>query len=123
MDAPAGGCCGVGRLLIAVRATDSLPLGLGIDENTALVVDGDSALVVGASAVVVVDGRFAERTESHRASELRVSLAGAGDDIDLQSFEVRRSAKSPVPVTEDLPRRRYAIIFRVPQSMQNAGYD
>ncbi|MEJ2204672.1 MAG: Type 1 glutamine amidotransferase-like domain-containing protein [Gemmatimonadota bacterium] len=27
----------IGRLLVAVLATDSLPLGLGIDENTALV--------------------------------------------------------------------------------------
>ncbi len=51
MDAPAGGCCGVGRLLIAVLATDSLPLGLGIDENTALVVDGDTSFVTGASGV------------------------------------------------------------------------
>ena len=51
----------IGRLVVATLATE-LPVGLGIDENTALVVDGDSARVAGASGVVVVDARSAERT-------------------------------------------------------------
>jgi cyanophycinase len=90
----------IGRLLVAVLATDSLPLGLGIDENTALVVDGDTAFVAGASGVVVVDGRQAERTGTHLGSGLRVSLAGAGDAVDLRTFEVRRSgAKGALPPT------------------------
>ena len=91
----------IGRLLVAVLQEGSPPIGLGIDENTALVVDGESAVVVGASGVVVVDSRFAERTEPHRASGFRLTLAGAGDVIDLRSLEVRRgSTKSPVPVAE-----------------------
>ncbi|MCJ7629730.1 MAG: cyanophycinase, partial [Longimicrobiales bacterium] len=36
-----------GRLLVAVLATDSFDLGMGNDENTALVVEGNSAWVVG----------------------------------------------------------------------------
>jgi cyanophycinase len=79
----------IGRLLVAVLATDSLPLGLGIDENTALVVDGDTSFVAGASGVVVVDGRQAQRTGPHRGSGLRVTLAGTGDALDLRTFEVR----------------------------------
>jgi hypothetical protein len=74
---------------------------LGIDENTALVVDGDSALVVGASGVVVVDGRAVVRAGPHRASEVRVSLAGAGDVLDLRTLEVRRQgAKTAVAISD-----------------------
>ena len=102
----------IGRLLVSVLREDSPQIGLGIDENTALVVDGDSAVVAGASGVVVVDSRSAERTEPHRASKLRVNLAGAGDVIDLRTFEVRRqSTKSPVPVSEtslELPEDPFA---------------
>jgi cyanophycinase len=102
----------VGRLLVSVLQEGSPQIGLGIDENTALVVDGDSAVVVGVSGVVVVDSRSAQRTEPHRASGLRVNLAGAGDVIDLRTFEVRRqSTKSPVPITEtslELPEDPFA---------------
>ncbi|HSG09419.1 MAG TPA: cyanophycinase, partial [Longimicrobiales bacterium] len=79
----------IGRLVVSVLATDSLPLGLGIDENTALVVDGDTAWVAGASGVVVVDGRGARRTGSIRGSGIRVTLAGRGDVLDLRTFAVR----------------------------------
>lgn len=102
----------IGRLLVSVLGEDSPQIGLGIDENTALVVDGDSAWVVGASGVVVVDGRFAQRTEPHRGSGLRVTLAGAGDLIDLRTFAVQKGrAKIPVPVTEasvELPADPFA---------------
>lgn len=83
----------IGRLLVSVLATDSLPVGLGIDENTALVVDGDTAWVAGASGVVVVDGRDAVRTGPYRGTGLRVFLAGAGDIVDLRSFEVRHGPR------------------------------
>ena len=79
----------IGRLLVSVLATDSLPVGLGIDENTALVVDGEMARVAGASGVVVVDGRDALRTGPYRGTGLRVTLAGTGDVVDLRTFSVR----------------------------------
>jgi len=92
----------IGRLLVAVLDADSPQIGLGIDENTALVVDGDTAYVLGASGVVVVDGRSIQRAGPHRGSGLRVSLAGAGDVLDLATFEVRRPGpKTPVPSTTD----------------------
>jgi cyanophycinase len=102
----------IGRLLVSVLLEGSPQIGLGIDENTAVIVDGDSAVVVGASGVVVVDSRSAQRTAPHRASEVRLNLAGAGDVIDLRTFEVRRQrTKSPVPVTEasvELPEDPFA---------------
>ena len=91
----------IGRILVSVLQEDSPQIGLGIDENTALVVDGDSAWVVGASGVVVVDGRSAQRTGPNRGLGLRVSLVGAGDLLDLRTLSVQRErTKHPVPVTE-----------------------
>jgi cyanophycinase len=91
----------IGRLLVAVLDTDSLPVGLGIDENTALVVDGDVATVRGASGVVLVDGRNAAVADPGRGTGLRVSLVGVGDRIDLGTFKVTRApGKSPLPVVE-----------------------
>ncbi|NJD17689.1 MAG: cyanophycinase, partial [Gemmatimonadetes bacterium] len=90
----------IGRLLVAVLATDSVPVGFGIDENTALVVEGGHARVLGASGVVVVDGRQARRSSPTRGSGLRVALAGTGDSVDLKTLEVRAGAdKVPVPVS------------------------
>ncbi len=102
----------IGRLLISVIQADLPHVGFGIDENTALVVDGDSAVVVGVSGVVVVDGRTARRTAAHRASRLTLNLAGPGDVIDLRTLEIReRSGKSPVPIAEaflELPEDPFA---------------
>lgn len=102
----------IGRLLAAVLAHDSVPVGLGIDENTALVVDGDEGLVVGASGVVVVDGRQARRAPPSRGQGLVVSLAGPGDRVDLATLAVERGpGKTPLPPSEravNLPEDPFA---------------
>lgn len=73
----------IGRLLVAVREHPEIDVGFGIDENTAMIVDGSSAEVVGASGVVVVDGRGGASGDP-----LRVTLAGTGDRIELSSLDV-----------------------------------
>jgi len=97
----------VGRLIVAVLATDSLPVGLGIDENTALVVDGDRARVVGASGVVLVDARDARVEGGRWGRGVRLTLAGSGDEVDLRTFQVTRgSGKAPLGIdgrTPDVP--------------------
>lgn len=102
----------IGRLIVAVGHAEAPPIGLGIDENTALVVEGDSAVVVGASGVVVVDGRAARVAESTSGLDVTVRLAGAGDVIDLRSFDIRRgSDKTALPVEEatlELPEDPFA---------------
>jgi len=86
----------VGRLLVATLATEGRKVGLGIDENTALVVEGDTARVVGASGVLVVDARGAA-ADGRFGSGVRLVLAGAGDRIDLRSFSVERGrGKAPL---------------------------
>lgn len=107
----------IGRTLVSVLNQNTPKIGFGIDENTALVVDGDSAWVVGASGVVVVDGRSVKRTGSHRGSSLLVNLIGMGDVLDLKTLAVQReSAKIPVPITStsveltDDPFARWAFL-------------
>jgi cyanophycinase len=91
----------IGRLLVSVLQQDSPQIGFGIDENTALVVDGDFARVVGVSGVVVVDGRAVQRQGPHRGSGMRVSLVGSGDSIDLKTLAVQRgNAKKSMPVSQ-----------------------
>ena len=102
----------IGRLLVSTLQENSPQIGLGIDENTALVVDGDSAWVVGASGVVGVDGRSVQRTGPSRGVGLRMNLGGAGDLLDLRTLSVQRErTKNPMPVTEtsiELPEDPFA---------------
>ena len=79
----------IGRLLVAVSQLPDVEWGAGIDENTALVLQGNRARVVGASGVVMVDGR--RMTTQHDAPDARglvVELMGSGDEIDLHTFTV-----------------------------------
>jgi cyanophycinase len=79
----------IGRLLIAVSRLPEVEWGAGIDENTALVVQEHRARVVGASGVIMVNGRG--MTTDHDAPDamgLVVELMGSGDEIDLRTFEV-----------------------------------
>lgn len=93
----------IGRLIVAVVDEAAPRIGLGIDENTALVVDGDSAVVVGASGVVLVDGRASQAAGPNRAAGLTVSLIGTGDAVDLSSFEVRRASAKTVLAGDEAP--------------------
>ncbi|HKK94278.1 MAG TPA: cyanophycinase [Longimicrobiales bacterium] len=83
-----------GRLVVATMVEQD-ELGIGIDENTALVVDhgpdGPVGEVVGASSVLVVDVSDAEVDADARTAEgIRLELLGAGDRIDLSTGEVTR---------------------------------
>jgi cyanophycinase len=52
----------IGRLITAVLDLDEYDVGFGIDENTALVVDGDTAYALGESGVIALDARAARAT-------------------------------------------------------------
>lgn len=69
----------IGRLLVAVREVDGVDLGFGIDENTALVIDGATAWPVGASGVVVVD----DSRDVGLADAMRLDLLSSGDSYDI----------------------------------------
>lgn len=99
----------IGRLLVAVLAGDTPELGAGIDENTALILDGHRAHVAGASGVVIVDAREAQRgqdvtTGADFFSQVRLELLGPGDSMDLVTGEVRPDpTKSALPALPETP--------------------
>lgn len=82
-------------------------LGLGIDEDTALVVKPESgtARVAGSGYVTLLDARAARRTAGARTgiAGLSLSLAAADDSIDLAAWQV-----APPP-------SRKAIVPRAPE--------
>jgi cyanophycinase len=80
----------MGRLLAAVAQNPRL-LGIGIDENTALVLQGhEHAAVIGSGAVYIVDGRSITHTNASESEDQAISVFGAtvhvlnsGDRFDL----------------------------------------
>lgn len=80
----------IGRLIVATLADPERPLGVGIDEDTGLVVDGDAAWVAGTSGVVVVDASEATRGDGGPAhvEGLRLELLGPGDTLRLSDRRV-----------------------------------
>lgn len=66
----------IGRLLGAVAQNPGI-LGIGIDEDTAIVVKDDSFRVIGANAAYVIDGRFVTSTNvSEAAAKETMSVHG-----------------------------------------------
>jgi cyanophycinase len=88
-----------GRLFGAV-AHNPRELGLGIDEDTAIVVEGDRFRVIGSSCVYVVDGagltqsNIAEARPERALSmyDIRLHVLSSGDEFDLSK---RRPVEVP----------------------------
>jgi cyanophycinase len=80
-----------GRLLGAV-AHNPRVLGIGIDEDTAAIVEGDEFQVIGSGAVYVVDGEGVTHSNLAEARpervlsmhDVRVHVLGTGDRFDLK---------------------------------------
>jgi cyanophycinase len=90
----------IGRLIAAVLGVDEFNLGFGVDEDTGLVVDGDTAFAVGASGVVIVDARDAQRS-GRSATDVALHLMGVGDryDIGTRRLDVG-TGKLPLATTD-----------------------
>jgi len=73
----------VGRLLTALlEASDGPRLGLGVDEDTAVIVDGELAEVVGRSGAMIINAATADRREAGW-SGITMTLYGPGDRFRL----------------------------------------
>lgn len=83
----------IGRMVVALRDL-GMRRGVGVEEDTALVVTGGTAEVVGAKGVVLVDmGRARPAPGApFRAENVLLSFAAAGDSIDLATGAVTPSA-------------------------------
>ncbi len=92
----------VGRLLSAVAQNPEM-LGIGIDENTALVVELDDqrCRVVGAGTVLVIDG---QHTQLNNASEIRPDQALALSHVHVhvlpEGYGIELETRSPYHVGE-----------------------
>lgn len=90
-----------GRLLGAV-AHNPRVLGLGVDEDTAAIVEGDRLRVIGAGAVYAFDGQSVTHSNIAEARpervlslhNVRVHVLGTGDGFDLR-------ARRPEPAAAD----------------------
>jgi cyanophycinase len=96
----------IGRLLGAVAQSPRV-LGVGIDEDTAIIVEGEAFKVIGSGAVYVVDAEgvtasnIAEARPENTLSmfDVRLHVLSSGDGLDLTT---RRPLDHPTPV--DAPR-------------------
>lgn len=83
-----------GRLITTTYAhRDRYPLGFGIEEDTALVISGDEAEVLGAGGVHVIDVTSAKKRPSGGYSNVRLSYFQAGDGWKFGEGYVNRSEK------------------------------
>jgi cyanophycinase len=97
----------LGRLLVAMAAA-GVTRGFGIDENTALLVEGASARVCGEYGVIVV------QTAVHGLRDFRLSYLDDGDSIDLATL-------TPAPGVAKRRVRPNEIAYRAPtRSRRNA---
>lgn len=84
------------RLFVAIAEHPEL-MGLGIDEDTALIVKGETGTVVGAGAVTFVDAsavRFSNISDVEKGpqltiSALRVGIIGTGQEFNLKKRELQ----------------------------------
>ena len=84
----------IGRLL-PVMVERGFTVGLGVDENTAAIVNGESIEAIGASGVLLIELDQADRTPGRKPFALRnarLSLLGDGDRVDLRTRTVTPSA-------------------------------
>lgn len=89
----------IGRLLGAVAQNPGV-LGIGIDEDTAIIVQGSTFEVIGSGAVYIVDGtgvtysNIAEERPDRALSmyDVRMHVLSSGDRFNLES---RRPAEAP----------------------------
>ncbi|TBY08181.1 cyanophycinase [Rhizobium laguerreae] len=93
----------IGRLIGAVSQNPRV-LGIGIDEDTAIVVRGHRFDVIGTGAVYLVDAGHVTHTNIAEASpdealsiyDLRLHVLSAGDGFDLES---RRPDRHSIPIS------------------------
>jgi cyanophycinase len=83
-----------GRLIVALAGLAGTDRGFGIDNNTALVIDGGRARVVGTSQVIVLEKLHAGSGPNKLdGARFRVLLLGNGDEYNLMDGTVSVGAR------------------------------
>lgn len=95
---------------LVIMHSQGVKYGLGVDENTALVVRGDNVDVIGYRGAIVLDVSEAKQDESIKGFNLqnaRLTYLDRGDSINLKTLEITPAEeKNPVKVdyAESSPR-------------------
>ncbi|MEF9935142.1 MAG: cyanophycinase [Clostridium sp.] len=93
----------IGRLLAAVAQNPEI-LGIGIDENTAVVIEGeDSFRVIGEGAVTVVDGNYIAHTNVSELSQDEI-LAITDVEMHILPRGYGYSLKSKAPIIKQVSK-------------------
>jgi len=96
------------RLVVALLDASTPEIGVGIDENTAFVIDSGLGTVIGASQSILVDVRGAAVVRNaeggiQSAEGVRIELLAPGDQVDLATIAVMRSASSTITTPGSAP--------------------
>ena len=93
----------LGRLVVAMRETGK-KVGIGVDDNTAIVLKGKTARVYGENGVFIVNARKAEFGEGElfTASGLRLSYLTSGD-LYFTDWDMVIPSKPPILVNNGVP--------------------
>ncbi len=94
--------------MIGVMKTHPDMLGIAIDENTAIVVQGDSFEVIGTSYVLIHDNQRELRPdgpETMRTVGGPFYFLRPGDTYDLKAREAFRASRTQQPIPRVVPRR------------------
>jgi cyanophycinase len=62
-------------------------LGIGLDESTAIVVQGQQFEVIGASKVAIHDGRIVKGAQERNGGKKKYFFMGPGEKYDLTKLE------------------------------------
>jgi cyanophycinase len=104
----------IGRLLVAMAANGAR-YGFGVDENTALIVEGTRLRVIGEKGVIVLDATRATHDIAHRHYEgFRVSYLDDGD-----AYDAAQHAAIPQATRKAIRRSR---AFRGPGFVQRSVF-
>jgi cyanophycinase len=92
------------RAIVAMRS-QGIPYGLGVDENTALVVRrGRDATVIGYKGVLILDASAAGSdpdVEGFNVQNVKLSYLDRGDSIDLETLAVTPAAEKSDEISLD----------------------
>ena len=104
-----------GRMVVGMQES-GVRRGFGVDENTALFVEGKTARVIGEYGVFVFDLARAKIDRSRKLIEnIGISYADDGDSCDLETGEVRpgpgKRPVTPRDITYNAPARSLRNVF------------
>ncbi len=104
----------IGRLVVATRAAGER-VGFGVDENTALIVEGERAVVRGETGVIVVDLGGARTGDDNSVEGVNISYLDDGDEYDLRRNEI-------LPCRDKKPVRVSKSSFRGPAPVKRCAF-